>query len=158
MNSIADQEFRLRPFFRDDRENVLSFLNIVPRLYPNGRQWLENRLTEVDEGKASCTLALRQREIVGAIIDVSKGRRLRKVSTFFVRPKFSRLGVGSTLYNARLQRWLDMGIDRIHITSAGNRVPFIRPFLIGKEFREIAVLPGRYCPDRSEHVYSLSLH
>jgi ribosomal protein S18 acetylase RimI-like enzyme len=135
----------------------LSFLAIVPLLYPDGRIWLERALHHVESQKAFCTLAFSRESLGGVILDIDKGHRKRKIATFFVSKKFSDSGIGSSLFSHCKSRWLKTGIDHLHLTVAHERRSTIEPFLFRRGFQLVAIQPERYGPNRHEFVYSASL-
>jgi N-acetylglutamate synthase-like GNAT family acetyltransferase len=147
----------VRDYTRPDRRSLIELLQIIPSLYPRGREWLENRLDEVELGRASCAIAFRNGAIGGALIDVSKGRRTRKISTLFVSDQYSGQGMGSNLFENYRMRWLKAGIEKFYVTVASERVNKIEPFLLTRNFELVAIEKNRYGPERDEMVYSATL-
>jgi len=147
----------IRDYRRDDRSPLLRLLTIVPRLYPNGSEWLLRRLDDIESGNASCTLVCKNEKIGGVLIDTDKGTRSKKISTFFVDDKLANQGLGSRLFSSCRLRWLRSGIDKLHITVAGERRVNIEKFLIARNFKPIAFEHGRYGPMRDEIIYSTTL-
>lgn len=147
----------IRAFRKSDRDSVRRLLRIVPRLYPSGDQWLEKRLDEVENRKASCTLAFSAGHLAGALIDVPKGYRASKICTLFVEDDFRGFGFGSRLFSMRYSNWIRQGIDKLHITVADERRSDIDWFLKINRFKAVAFDPDRYGPGRGEHVYSSTL-
>src|SRR5258708_7659381 len=54
--SLLRYQFSLRPYDREDRMKVFGLLSELPRIYPGGYCWLDQRLQEVLAGKARCTV------------------------------------------------------------------------------------------------------
>jgi len=158
MNHLWPSGVFVRDYRRDDRAALLRLLTIVPRLYPNGVEWLLRRLDDVESRKASCTLVCKNEKIGGVLIDTDKGLRSKKISTLFVADNLANQGLGSLLFSSCKMRWLRSGIEKLHITVAGQRRPNIEKFLVARNFQPIAFEPGRYGPMRDEIVYSMTLN
>jgi GNAT superfamily N-acetyltransferase len=146
-------DLQIRGYLPADRAAVTQLLGFLPTLYPEGQQWLQRKLDEVEQRGASCVLAISGPAVGGILIDSPKGRRARKISTLFIAKTFENKGLGSRLFSNREARWLRAGIDQVHITVAACRLSTIEPFLIRKGFRLAATLPERYGPCRDEIVY-----
>lgn len=146
--------FYLRPCCRSDRDRVWRLLRILPRLYPNGDDWLDRRLSDAVDGKASCTVAVSGPLIIGATIESPKGSGVLKLSTIWVHERFRRMGVGRALLARCYRKWLVSNINRTYIT-ADSRVSYIlSPLLIGYGFRERGLEANRYGEGRHEVVFS----
>jgi hypothetical protein len=50
--------FHLRAYQRDDRDLVMSLLEILPKLYPKGGEWLDRRLSDALDRKANCLVTV----------------------------------------------------------------------------------------------------
>lgn len=148
----------VRDYGLRDRDAVLSLLSFLPRLYPSGLDWLERRLTQIEQRRSHCTLAVVHSRIAGILIDTPKGLRSSKISTFFVTRQDEGRGIGSCLFEASARRWHAVGVDNIHVTVASCRRQKIVPFLLTKGFTESAIIAERYGPNRDEIVYSLKLN
>lgn len=74
----------VRPFAREDRDAVMHLLSFLPKLYPDGYNWLERRLDEVERRQAFCSVAGVDEILGGILIETSKGRRASKISTLYV--------------------------------------------------------------------------
>jgi N-acetylglutamate synthase-like GNAT family acetyltransferase len=147
----------IRRYQGRDHASVVELLRIVPLLYPNGRTWLERMLDNVDSRRSFCTLAFHNNVLGGAIIDVSKGRRTRKIATFYVSKTLSNYGLGSHLYSRCHDRWIKDGIDSLYVTVASERQHQIDRFLFRRGFTYVTTQHERYGPNRHEIVYSASL-
>ena len=143
----------LRPYRATNRARVTHLLHFLPSLYPNADRWLERRLSEVERGVASGTLAYRSRFIAGIMIEVPKGKRRTKISTFYVDPAFRRQEVGNLLLRNACQRWQNAGIHDVHITANELAAQTLGPLLKKYGFREICREFARYQSGRYEHVY-----
>lgn len=147
----------VREYRRNDRRQVTEFLSIVPRLYPGGFEWLQKRLDDVEVGKASCTIATQGATLGGVLIDSDKGLRRRKICTFLVDSKLANRGLGTALFSSCKARWLRAGIEKLHLTAAGDRRSHIEGFLLRRNFSIIAIERNRYGAMRDEIVYASTL-
>lgn len=151
---MSELVFEIREYRRDDRKGVFHLLRFLPQLYPRSFDWLDGRLTNVEQGRASCLLAIVNHRFTGILIDTPKGRRTSKISTFFVENKNSGKGVGANLFNKCALSWKFKGIDNVYVTVPNVRRSQIEPFLQLNGFEKMAQIPDRYGPGRTEIVYA----
>jgi hypothetical protein len=155
--SNSASTFVLRDFHSDDRARLVDFLQIVPSYYPGGLKWLHDRLDDVEQRRASCIVAVDRGQLAGTLIDVEKGVRIRKISTFYVPSRFSRRRIGSALFSFCKKRWLQSGVDNVYVTVAEQRKPEIEPFLLARNFVPSFFASNRYGEGRHEIGYSSAL-
>lgn len=148
----------VRSYETCDRQGVFNLLAFLPHLYPEGLAWLDQRLADVEHGRAYCTVALMSERLAGILIDTPKGKRTSKISTLYVHKRAAGQGLGSSLLHANANRWHSRGVDTVYVTVAGCRRAAIDPFLFSSGFVEVANLIDRYGPGRNELVYSLKLN
>jgi hypothetical protein len=127
-------------------------------MYPSGHSWLERRLDDVERNEALCSLAGLGDCLGGILIETPKGRRASKISTLYVHEALSGFGLGASLFARHRQRWLELGIDRVHITVPSIKVSQMEGFLLRRRFQFVTSLSERYGPDRSEMVFSTLTH
>jgi GNAT superfamily N-acetyltransferase len=146
--------FTIRPYAAADRLRVFSMLRILPVLYPGGFAWLEQRLSDVIDGKARCTLAVWGSQLLGIAIESLKGQYRIKLSTLWVEPCYRGIGVGSRLLLDCQRNWIRHDISEAYITMDVDRRHLLVPVLSRLGFREIAMCHSRYGLDRDELVMS----
>jgi hypothetical protein len=143
----------IRPYSKGDRTALAKFLSFLRHWYPHADRWLDRRLDDLDSGKAGCSLASKNGLLGGVLIDVTKGRHVRKISTLYVAPVFARRGLGKSLIEARKAEWDRTNIDALYVTVATAKRDIIEPFLFGRDFQLIAQENGRYGCERDELIY-----
>ena len=126
---------------------------MLQKLYPGGEAWLEGRLNDVTEGRASCILAVRAQELAGIIIMTPKKPTLVKLSTLYVAPVMRGVGIGKQLLESALERLRSDGVDQVYITAAHSVRHQISPLLTTYGFTYLDCSPSRYGPGRHEDIY-----
>jgi ribosomal protein S18 acetylase RimI-like enzyme len=84
--------------------------------YPDGLDWLEGRLNDVNAGRAEMWRGGIGRRAWGYAIVTPKGRRHLKLSTFYIAPAVRGRGLGRQLFTALADDWLTRGIDEAWVT------------------------------------------
>lgn len=154
LKALPPPGYWLRGFRHADSERVRSTLKFLPALYPQGDTWLLNRLEDVEQGKAYCSLVGTGDTVEGVLIETPKGMRNSKVSTFYIRDRSRGIGLGQCLLDRHAHQWFEKGIDSIHITVPLCREHSIESFLQKNMFIPVANLIDRYGDNRSERIYS----
>ncbi len=145
--------FQLRPYSARDSRKVWRLLTILPKLYPNGSEWLDRRLNDVLTNKARCTVAVSDDAIVGITIESFKGLRTVKLSTIFVRRGSRRMGVGQALLNRCRSHWLSAGVDRAYVTADLHSSSPLDSLLLRYGFHLHCIEANRYGEGRNEAVF-----
>jgi GNAT superfamily N-acetyltransferase len=143
---------------REDRQHVQTLLWFLPKLYPNGQSWLDRRLSEVMTGAAYCSIAGAGNTLAGVLIETPKGPRCSKISTYYVHPRFRRLGIGSGLLQIHKERWRSSSVDAVHITVSGDCLYPLSTQLANEGFRRIERIPGKYREHNVESVFQFLVH
>lgn len=133
---------------------MLSVGPLVDDLYPGGAGRLLSRLEDALAGYASATLAVSTftGRPVGLASEVSKGRAVTKLSTFWVHPLMRRRGVGSALLRARIFDWERQDLSSVHVTVRADRAPELESLFLPNGFERVALEVGRYGDGRDEVV------
>src|SRR5436305_11901806 len=105
-----------------DRDAVKAALMFLPQLYPNGHQWLDRRLSDVESRRAECWVVDVDRRIAAVAIETPKQWRRKKLSTFWVAPCFRRIGIGRSLLRFEIARWLRDEQREIAVTVDTGRL------------------------------------
>ena len=127
----------------------------LSQLYPNGREWLDRKLFEVGEGRASgLVVEGHEGEILGALLETPKGKGRVKLSTIFVARRYRRRGVGTALMRSLNVNWQIRDVEHALVTVAASRVGEIYPFLRDWGFSLATIARERYGPGRDEFVFS----
>jgi GNAT superfamily N-acetyltransferase len=150
----------LRPYSHADRAGVTELLRFLPALYPNGNSWLQRRLTDAEQGKALCTVAVsgNSERLAGLTIETPKGKASVKLSTIYVHPEYRSRGIGSLLLRRARNRWIHSDTTSAYVTVDESRRHLLAPLLQSNHFILGAVEPGRYAADRTEYVYVWDLN
>jgi GNAT superfamily N-acetyltransferase len=145
----------LRQYSHVDRASVTELLRFLPTLYPNGDSWLQRRLTDAEQGKARCTLAVSRNSgrLAGLTIETPKGNASVKLSTIYVRPEYRGRAIGTLLLQRARERWIQSDITSTYVTVDESRRQSLSSLLRSNNFVLGAVEPGRYAADRTEYVY-----
>ncbi|WNJ79718.1 GNAT family N-acetyltransferase [Cedecea neteri] len=78
---------------------------------------------------------------------LKKSEDERKISTFFVENKYSKMGLARYLLNASL---LILGNKNIDITVSENSIEKLYPFLVKNGFKEFDIVDGEYFKNKKE--------
>lgn len=141
----------MRSLDGDDVDEVKRILVALPVDYPGGDQWLERRLVDVLDGRATCELATLGGRVVGLTIGTPKGQAT-KLSTIYVVPTARRVGVASALLDSFIAQACSNGDREIYVTAAHHRWPELQRLFESRGFIVSAVEFDRYGPGRHEVV------
>jgi ribosomal protein S18 acetylase RimI-like enzyme len=86
---------------------------VLGNLYPNGLDWLERRLDDVEAGHADLWQV---GQALGWAIVTPKGPHEVKLSTFYIAPVARGRGLGSTLLRALVGNWRHRDILNASVT------------------------------------------
>lgn len=117
MTIVTAAPLRLRTS-HEWRRSVVDLLDFLPALYPDGAEWLERRLDDVERGDAWCSLLQDGGEIVGVALGVLKSNLQFKICTLYVRPESRHQGGGASLVWEMRRIALMCGAQGSYITAA----------------------------------------
>ncbi|HEV2818166.1 MAG TPA: GNAT family N-acetyltransferase [Allosphingosinicella sp.] len=101
---------------RPDRDAVSRLLVDLDAKYPNGLDWLQRRLDDIEAGRARLCQLMNGAELVALGIQTPKGPHRLKLSTFMVAASSRRAGLGRTLIEAMRRQWLSDEIEQVTVT------------------------------------------
>lgn len=150
-----DEQLTAQPYRRRDRTNLFRLLSGLPTLYPDAREWLDQRLEDSLTGRASCVVVVdRTAHPVAVMIQTPKGRLRTKLSTIFVHPYFRGRGVGSFLLDQAICGWVKTDVSRVDLTVDVGTSAKLLPLLVQRGFAQVAIERERYGANRNEMVLS----
>jgi ribosomal protein S18 acetylase RimI-like enzyme len=142
------------PFHWSHRTRLAhALLPAISPMYPGASSWLAQRLDDVLDGRAACTVVLDQGDVVAAMIVSPKSMRVEKLSTLWVDPTVRNRRVGSLLTGCITARWCRRGVERGYVTASLDVAPALESVLRRHGFRRTAVVGERYGEGRDEVVY-----
>jgi len=150
--------FTIRSYAREDRASLIALLWELPLWYPRGLHWLQARLTDVEHGAASATIAVAHGATVGVIIDTPKAQDRGKLSTLYVAPGSRRRGLAGQLLQIRECSWIEQGLRTVSCTLPWPQGAATYRFLAGYGFTSVALARQRYGPRRDELVVTWQQH
>lgn len=125
---------------------------VVDELYPLGREKLMAKLLANMALEDRSFVATVGTEVVAYAAETIKTRDRTKLSTFWVHENFRRQGIGRALIEFLVERWVQSGIESVHVTVRAGRDSELLALLSRYGFRRIAMISGRYGPGRDEVV------
>lgn len=137
-----------------NRVIVFALLRSIEELYPGGLKWLDGRLSDVEAGRAECTLAWLGSSPVAVAIQTPKGSGQIKLSTFLVAPGFRGRRIGHTLLRWLTDRWQMSDVEQAYVTAPAEKSEAVVGLFASFGFRQIALCQARYGPGRDELVLS----
>lgn len=140
---------RFNSSVRSSLQDDLSFLRI---LYPNGGEWLDKTLRSASTDIECHTFVTDKGERAGVAITKKKSNRETKISTFYVAPRFRKLGVGKLALRMLLEDFFQKDVDRVHITHCKNTIEGFQNFLNSVTVWDNVEAPERYFADKTEVV------
>jgi hypothetical protein len=146
----------IRPFYSRDWRSVQSLLCFLPTLYPSAYTWLDGRLTDVINGKATCTVLTHSNTVLGITIETPKGLRRVKLSTIYVHPSVRGKYWGTRLLLTSIRNWVANGIDESVVTVDSSRYHSLESVLSKNGFQSVTSLQDRYRPDQREIILKWS--
>ncbi len=107
---------RITPVTRPDRSEVRRLLACLDERYPDGVEWLERRLDDIEAGRAWAWRAGSGRIALGFAITAPKGRRGIKLCSLYVVPAARGIGIGRRLLNAAMGEWQKSDVKSTFVT------------------------------------------
>jgi ribosomal protein S18 acetylase RimI-like enzyme len=143
----------LRLYQSSDAGEVASLVGpTLDALYPQGRGWLDQKLEDVESGKAVCTLAELNSHLAGLTIETIKSPDRRKLSTIWVNESARGHGVGTQLAHACLHDWLENHVNDVRVTARLRVAGGIARLLVPVGFMYRALERDRYGTGQHELV------
>ena len=148
----------IRRYRREDRQALSLLLSGISTIYPDGQEWLQDKLDEVERGKARARVAAvpcaigALVSIAGVTIETPKADGRLKLSNLYVCPGARRAGVASALVDRLTWRWSREHYSGLHLTVDTVNYEGVQELFAPFGFRRVASLPGRYRTDRTELV------
>ena len=146
------------PIQRINNSELENLLHFLPAIYPNSREWMSRKTDEINCGTTQAlgliASEFARSRIVGIAICSHKGLRSRKLSTFYVKPRYRRLGLGTALLNQVMDDVVNNGIDDTWVTTSHCESSVLGLFFRRAGFQCVAKRWERYLPDAFEYVYS----
>lgn len=150
----ASRFLSLRDFRPRDSYGVTNLLNGLVDVYPNGDQWLERRLEDVLENKATAWVLSDKSDIVrGVAIITPKGANASKLSTIKIDPLIRGNGVGRWLLDEISKFWIRSHIETAHVTVDSYNFDARQFFDRRDDFRKRTEIKSRYGEGRDETVF-----
>jgi ribosomal protein S18 acetylase RimI-like enzyme len=143
----------LRAYHPSDRAAVLGLLASLSARYPGATEWLQRRLTDVEEGQARCTVVEVDGTLGAVMIETPKPPHQIKMSTLYVSEDCRHMGLAQLLIRHAQPLWAKEGITRVY-SSVDSSHPSL-PFYTKLGWVVTDVAPGRYAADRDELVVEL---
>lgn len=134
------------------REEVKKLLVGLPNLYPGANPWLQNRLNDVVDGKAYCSVAKTLFDtIVGITINTPK-TKYWKLSTIYVNPRYRKTGIGKLLIQDCVDQWKYHDVkENIVTVRLGREEPLLK-LLAPFGFKKIDIQSNRYGEGQTEVI------
>lgn len=126
---------------------------LVDSLYPRGATKLLARLEDALNGYA--TAHVTHAPGFGPIAlasETTKGRSSVKLSTFWVDPRFRRIGVGGGLLDHRIESWRHCDLTKAVVTVREERAPELEGLFIPRGFSRVATELSKYGEGQNEVV------
>jgi len=146
---------RVRPIFSSDLTSLMRSVGpLVDSLYPSGATLLLRRLEDALAGYAVAHVAasVRTDRPIALAAEALKGRRTRKLSTFWVSPAWRRQGIGAVLVESRIRSWHSSNIESVHVTVRQDRSLELMALLAPRGFQRKTTVTDLYGEDRSETI------
>jgi GNAT superfamily N-acetyltransferase len=151
---ITEPALLISRYVPRNRLIVFALLRSIEELYPGGLKWLDGRLSDVEAGRAECTLAWLGSSPVAVAIQTPKGSGQIKLSTFLVAQDFRGQRIGHTLLRWLTERWRMSDVEQAYVTAPADRSEAVLGLFASFGFRQVAFCPARYGPGRDELVLS----
>ncbi len=134
-----------------DRRAVFRLLADLDGKYPNGLDWLDRRLGDIEAGRARLYQITIGSELVAAGIETWKGPRKRKLSTFMVASSLRGSGLGSALLEAMKLQWRADEIDEV-IVTVDEHDRHTTTFFLRSGFTRLRGARVHYAPNRADLI------
>jgi GNAT superfamily N-acetyltransferase len=150
---VPFRSVRFRPYRSSDRPKAVRLLPFIDDRYPAGSAWLNRRLSDCADGKATCTLAENViGDLVGVAIETPKGARTIKLSTLWVAPSARGRGIGTALVGSLITKWNRAEIEESWVTVGLRYSDLLIRTLEPLGFAPIGLAIDRYIEGESELV------
>jgi L-amino acid N-acyltransferase YncA len=107
---------RIAQIFRPQRSLMRRRLAMLDDRYPNGLEWLDRRLDDIEAGRAGLWQIGNQRRALGWAITTPKGRHEVKLSTYYIAPPARGFGLGCKLLDFLVADWARRDILTARVT------------------------------------------
>lgn len=134
------------------RTRLQKELDFLQFRYPNGGEWLEKTVRSSSSDIECFFVVTAHGEHAGAIISKKKSVRERKISTFYIAPRFRRQGFGRLAMKVLLRRFFDDNVDRVYITHCRQNLQGFGEFLQSVTYWDERELPDLYFRDKTEVI------
>jgi len=150
-------EVMIRPATLDDKDQIVNLLGFLPNQYPEADEWLERRLTEAFNGNAYAFCLFHSGELVGILLGILKPNNKMKISTFYITPEHSGLGLGKILLAAGVATAILEKASAVYLTANARLEKTLGGLLENQGFKLIAAKPDLYIIGDTENIYELTL-
>lgn len=143
------------------RTRLQKELDFLKFRYPNGGEWLEKTVRASSSDVECFFVITAYGEHAGAIISKKKSVLERKISTFYIAPRFRRRGFGNLAMRTLLERFFDDNVDRVYITHCRQELPGFGGFLQGVAYWDECEVPDLYFRGKTEvisAIYPSAIH
>jgi len=112
LGPVFSLNFQTRP----SRQTARRELEPLCHSYPNGSDWLDRRLDDVENGRADyATLNWGQLSVAHALM-TPKGRNRWKLCTFYLPDWARHRGIGRIFLRHLQRRWMLIGAEQVAVT------------------------------------------
>ena len=140
-----------------DFKKVSHLLEPVSKFYPNFHLWLKARLAAYRNKGTSVVVVESYGEVVGTAIGILKRGSRYKISTLYVNPVYSNIGIGTVLLNKMIDAAHEARANSIYITADSSLDETVGSLLRNNGFELVASEAGKYDSQRVENVYLRSI-
>lgn len=157
--TASNGEPRVRPLLDSDIGWLMTSVGpLVDSLYDRGAEKLLSRLEDARDGYAGAHVLTEGADgtPVALAAEATKGRRSRKLSTFWVAEHCRRRGYGSLLLETRINDWMHSGVEQAHVTVRKTRAEQLERLFLPRGFERTLVAVDRYGSGRDEVVLAWS--
>lgn len=134
------------------RVRLQKELDFLQFRYPNGGEWLEKTVRASSSDIECFFVVTAHGEHAGAIISKKKSMRERKISTFYIAPRFRRQGFGKLAVRILLKRFFQDNVDRVYITHCKQDLQGFGGFLQGVTYWDECEVPDLYFRGKTEVI------
>lgn len=112
--------YKISQILIPERSRVRQALGVLGLRYPNGLDWLERRLDDIESGRGQLWQARFEQFAFGWAIVTPKGAREAKLSTIFVSPAARGQGLGRKLIDSVSAELRHRDIFNVRLTVDEN--------------------------------------